>query len=94
MRYIEPTRVKVLMMMFFATGILGIVIGLSGYTPPSFNDDDYLHGCDKYWIGCIFHIYLFDSDSKRILINERKKEKLIKTFVKIFLKNIFNLCLN
>ena len=29
MRYIEPTRVKVLMMMFFATGSIGIVIGLS-----------------------------------------------------------------
>jgi hypothetical protein len=29
MRYIEPIRVKVLMMMFFATGSLGIVIGLS-----------------------------------------------------------------
>lgn len=29
MRYIEPTRVKVLMMMFYATGILGIVIGLT-----------------------------------------------------------------
>ena len=29
MRYIEPTRVKVLMIMFFATGSIGIVIGLS-----------------------------------------------------------------
>ena len=29
MRYIEPTRIKVLMMMFFGTGSLGIVIGLS-----------------------------------------------------------------
>jgi len=29
MRYIEPVRVKVLMIMFFATGSLGIVIGLS-----------------------------------------------------------------
>jgi hypothetical protein len=29
MRYIEPTRVKVLMMMFYATGTLGIVIGLT-----------------------------------------------------------------
>jgi len=29
MRYIEPTRVKVLMMMFYATGALGIVIGLT-----------------------------------------------------------------
>lgn len=29
MRYIEPVRVKVLMIMFFATGSLGVVIGLS-----------------------------------------------------------------
>ena len=29
MRYIEPTRVKFLMIMFFATGSLGIIIGLS-----------------------------------------------------------------
>jgi hypothetical protein len=29
MRYIEPIRVKVLMIMFFATGSFGVVIGLS-----------------------------------------------------------------
>jgi len=29
MRYIEPTKVKVLMIMFFATGSVGIIIGLS-----------------------------------------------------------------
>jgi hypothetical protein len=29
MRYIEPIRVKVLMIMFFATGSVGIIIGLS-----------------------------------------------------------------
>jgi len=34
MRYIEPTRVKVLMMMFFGTGIMGIVIGLSPIAGP------------------------------------------------------------
>jgi len=34
MRYIEPTRVKVLMMMFYATGIVGIVVGLA-VAPPS-----------------------------------------------------------
>ncbi|MGH1566706.1 MAG: hypothetical protein ACRBB5_04655 [Nitrosopumilus sp.] len=33
MRYIEPTRVKVLMMMFFATGALGIIIGLTIASP-------------------------------------------------------------
>ena len=35
MRYIEPTRVKVLMMMFFVTGLVGILIGLSAITPPN-----------------------------------------------------------
>ena len=35
MRYIEPTRVKVLMMMFFVTGLIGILIGLSAITPPN-----------------------------------------------------------
>ena len=35
MRYIEPTRVKVLMMMFFVTGVIGIVVGLSPIPPPS-----------------------------------------------------------
>ena len=29
MRYIEPIRVKVLMIMFFATGSVGIIVGLS-----------------------------------------------------------------
>jgi hypothetical protein len=29
MKYINPLRLKVLMMMFFGTGILGIVIGLT-----------------------------------------------------------------
>ena len=33
MRYIEPTRVKVLMMMFYATGIMGMIIGLTIATP-------------------------------------------------------------
>lgn len=35
MRYISPTRLKVLMMMFFATGIMGIIIGLVVAPPQS-----------------------------------------------------------
>jgi hypothetical protein len=35
MRYIEPTKVKVLMMMFYTTGIVGVLIGLSAVTPPN-----------------------------------------------------------
>ena len=34
MRYIEPIRVKVLMIMFYATGIVGMVIGLTIAPPP------------------------------------------------------------
>jgi len=33
MKYVQPLRLKVLMMMFFATGIGGIIIGL--YVAPS-----------------------------------------------------------
>jgi len=29
MKYIEPIRVKVLMIMFYATGVVGMVIGLT-----------------------------------------------------------------
>jgi phosphotransferase system glucose/maltose/N-acetylglucosamine-specific IIC component len=34
LRYIEPIRLKVLMMMFFGTGIMGMVMGLL-VAPPS-----------------------------------------------------------
>ncbi len=34
MRYIAPVRARILMIMFFATGSLGLVIGL-GVAPPS-----------------------------------------------------------
>jgi hypothetical protein len=40
MKYINPLRLKVLMMMFFGTGILGIVIGLT--VAPSFSTDSSL----------------------------------------------------
>ena len=46
MRYIEPTRVKVLMMMFYATGIVGIIVGLSAITPPNLENHDYFYGHD------------------------------------------------
>jgi len=34
MKYVNPLRLKVLMMMFFVTGIVGIVVGLK-VAPPS-----------------------------------------------------------
>lgn len=33
-RYIEPNRLKVLMMMFLGTGIIGLIMGLR-FAPPS-----------------------------------------------------------
>ena len=40
MKYINPLRLKVLMMLFFGTGILGIVIGLT--VAPSLSSDSSL----------------------------------------------------
>ena len=40
MKFINPLRLKVLMMMFFGTGILGIVIGLT--VAPNFSTDSSL----------------------------------------------------
>ena len=34
MRYIEPKRVKILMVMFYATGMVGMIVGLS-FAPPT-----------------------------------------------------------
>ena len=34
MRYIEPRRVKILMVMFYAIGIVGMIVGLS-FAPPT-----------------------------------------------------------
>ena len=40
MKYINPVRVKFLMMMFFGTGIIGIIIGLT--VAPSVSSDSSL----------------------------------------------------
>ncbi len=34
MRYIEPRRVKILMVMFYAIGVVGMIVGLS-FAPPT-----------------------------------------------------------
>lgn len=34
MRYIEPIKVKVLMMLFYSTGVMGLIIGLVVAPPP------------------------------------------------------------
>ena len=74
MRYIEPTRVKFLTMMFAATGILGIVIGLSGFTPPSFKMMITFMGVINIGLGAFF-AFLFLTQIKAEPDKRKKKKK-------------------
>lgn len=74
MRYIEPVRVKILMIMFFATGALGIVIGLSGFTPPSFKMMITFMGVINIGLGAFF-AFLFLTQIKKEPDKRKKKKK-------------------
>lgn len=75
MRYIEPTRVKVLMMLFFATGILGIIIGLA-VAPPGGNVKMLITfmGVINFGLGAFF-AYLFLTQEKQSPDKRKKKKK-------------------
>ncbi|AJM92141.1 hypothetical protein [Nitrosopumilus piranensis] len=73
MRYIEPTRVKVLMMMFFATGVLGIIIGLSPVAPPSTKMIITFMGVVNVSLGAFFTFILLTQAEKAP--DKRKKKK-------------------
>ena len=74
MRYIEPTRVKVLMMMFFATGAVGIIIGLSGFTPASFKIMITFMGVINIGLGAFFS-FLYLTQIKADPDKRKKKKK-------------------
>jgi hypothetical protein len=74
MRYIEPTRVKVLMMMFFATGAIGIVIGLSPITPPSMTMMITFMGVINIGLGAFFSFILL-TQIKKDPDKRKKKSK-------------------
>jgi len=77
MRYIEPTRVKVLMMMFFATGIMGVIIGLSGVTPPNLKIMITLMSMINIGLGAFFtFIYLTQIQGEPDARKKKKKKKL------------------
>ena len=76
MRYIEPTRVKVLMMMFFATGIVGILIGLSAITPPNLKMMITFMGLINVGLGAFFtFIFLTQIKSEPDKRKNKKKSK-------------------
>jgi disulfide bond formation protein DsbB len=74
MRYIEPIRVKVLMMMFYATGIVGIVIGLSPITPPDLKIMITLMSMINIGLGAFF-TYLYLTQIKAEPDKRKKKKK-------------------
>ena len=73
MRYIEPTRVKVLMMMFFATGSIGIVIGLSPIAGPQHTLMITFMGVINIGLGAFFTFILLTQIQKEP--DKRKKKK-------------------
>ena len=73
MRYIEPTRVKILMMMFFGTGMLGIVIGLSPVAGPGQTMFITFMGVINVGLGAFF-TYIFLTQAPKDP-DKRKKKK-------------------
>ncbi len=75
MRYIEPTRVKFLMMMFFATGIVGMLIGLSPITPPNMKMMITFLGLINVGLGAFFTFFYLTQTKEP---DKRKKKKKTK----------------
>jgi hypothetical protein len=73
MRYIEPTRVKVLMMMFYATGTMGLIIGLV-VAPPSMTMMLTFMGVINIGLGAFF-TFIFLTQIKKDPDKRKKKRK-------------------
>ena len=74
MRYIEPNRVKFLMMMFFVTGIFGVIIGLSGFTPKDFKIMITFMGVINIGLGAFF-TFLYLTQTRKDPDKRKKKKK-------------------
>ena len=73
MRYIDPVRVKVLMMMFYATGIMGLIIGLA-VAPPSMTVMITFMGLVNVGLGAFF-TFLFLTQVQKAPDKRKKKKK-------------------
>jgi len=73
MRYIEPIRVKVLMMLFYATGIMGILIGLA-IAPPSMTMMLTFMGVINIGLGAFF-TFIFLTQVQKSPDKRKKKRK-------------------
>jgi len=73
MKYIEPIRVKVLMIMFYATGVAGMVIGLT-IAPPSAVVIITFMGVINFGLGAFF-TFLFLTQVEKEPDKRKKKRK-------------------
>ncbi len=73
MRYINPFRVKVLMMMFYGTGIVGMLVGLY-VAPPSQTVLITFMGVVNFGLGAFF-TYVFLTQKPKLPDKRKKKRK-------------------
>ena len=73
MRYIKPTRVKVLMIMFYATGTMGLIVGL-GIAPPSMTMMITFMGVINIGLGAFF-TFIFMTQIQKEPDKRKKKRK-------------------
>ncbi len=74
LKYIEPNKLKVLMMMFFGTGIMGIIIGLA--IAPGGNMKMILTLMGVINIGlCAFFTFTFLTQTRKEPDKRKKKRK-------------------
>ena len=74
MRYIEPVRAKFLMILFFATGSVGIVIGLS-MAPPSVIMIITFMGVINIGLGAFFAYITLTQEERSPDKRKRKKKR-------------------
>ncbi|MDH5462856.1 MAG: hypothetical protein OEY10_01730 [Nitrosopumilus sp.] len=73
MKYIEPIRVKVLMIMFYATGVAGMVIGLA-VAPSSTVVIITFMGVINFGLGAFF-TFVFLTQARKEPDKRKKKRK-------------------
>lgn len=73
MKYIEPIRVKVLMIMFYATGIAGMIIGLA-VAPPNTVVIITFMGVINFGLGAFF-TFIFLTQIEKEPDKRKKKRK-------------------
>ncbi|MCY4491525.1 MAG: hypothetical protein OXC46_08705 [Thaumarchaeota archaeon] len=73
MRYVSPTRLKVLMMMFFSTGIMGMIIGLV-IAPPQATVMITFMGVINISLGAFF-VWMFLTQKPKEPDKRKKKRK-------------------